>query len=204
MAFLSITTVAAADQITVAALGDSLTQGYGLPPEDGFVPQLQAWLQAQGNDVAVLNAGVSGDTTAGGLSRIGWTLSDDVDAVIVELGANDLLRGIEPAVVRENLDGILAEVSARGIPVLLTGIPAPTNYGPEYKAEFDAIFPELAAQYDALLYENFLSGLGTGENLSAARSLMQADGIHPNADGVARIVADIGPVVEALIAQAQP
>lgn len=203
-AILIVSTGAVAQQITIAALGDSLTQGYGLPPEDGFVPQLQTWLQDQGKDVAILNAGVSGDTSAGGLARIAWTLSEDVDAVIVELGANDLLRGIDPSVTRENLDGILSEITSRGLPVLLAGIPAPGNYGPEYKTEFDAIFPELASTYDALLYENFLGGLAVGENLNAASGVMQSDGVHPNATGVSQIVADIGPLVVDLLDRAQP
>jgi acyl-CoA thioesterase-1 len=145
-----------AEEITVVALGDSLTQGYGLVEEDGFVPQLQGWLQARGNDVVVENHGVSGDTTAGGLARIGWALGDHVDALIVALGGNDLLRGLPPEASRANLDGILAEAEARGLPVLLIGLEAPGNYGPEYKAAFDGMYPELATAYDALLVESFL------------------------------------------------
>lgn len=183
-------------QPTIAALGDSLTQGYGLPEADGFVPQLQAWLRANGApDAIVINAGVSGDTTAGGLARIDWTLTDDVDAVIVALGGNDLLRGIDPAESRRNLDGILARIEARGLPVLLAGLPAPANYGPEYQAQFDAIFPELAAAHGADLYPNFLAGIGEGRDLATARALMQPDGVHPNAEGVAAVVAAIGPAV---------
>jgi acyl-CoA thioesterase-1 len=133
-----------AEEITVVALGDSLTQGFGLVEEEGFVPQLQAGLQARGNDVVVENHGVSGDTTAGGLARIGWALGDHVDALIVALGGNDLLRGLPPEVSRANLDGILAEAEARGLPVLLIGLQAPGNYGPDYKAAFDAMYPDLA------------------------------------------------------------
>lgn len=200
---LVASTAASAEQITIAALGDSLTQGYGLPEDDGFVPQLEAWLNANGaQEVRVINAGVSGDTTAGGLSRISWTLSDDVDGVIVALGGNDLLRGIEPASSRANLDGILQEITARGLPVLLAGLPAPANYGPEFKAEFDAIFPELAETHGAMLYPSFLAGLGAGQDMAAAQALMQPDGIHPNAEGVAAIVADIGPVVLDLVDRA--
>lgn len=192
-------TAAGAEQITVAALGDSLTQGYGLPPEDGFVPQLEAWLRAQGEDVTVLNAGVSGDTTAGGLARIDWTLTPDVDALIVALGGNDLLRGIDPASSRANLDGILER--AGDMPVLLIGMQAPGNYGPDFKADFDAMYPELAAKHDAILAESFFEGFGMQEaDLSAARDLMQADGIHPNAQGVALIVEALGPQVRDLIA----
>lgn len=199
-------TATAQDRVTIAALGDSLTQGYGLPPEDGFVPRLQEWLYENGHgEVEVINAGVSGDTTAGGLSRIDWTLSDDVDAVIVALGGNDVLRGIDPAASRENIEGILAAVDARGIPALIAGMQAPGNYGPDYKRDFDAIFPDLAEAHDAILYPFFLQGL-TGEeggDLTAARDLMQGDGIHPNAQGVRRIVEDIGPYVVRLVERAR-
>lgn len=197
-----LSSAVAAQTVTVAALGDSLTQGYGLPPEQGFVPQLQGWLRGQGADVAVLNAGVSGDTTAGGLARVAWTLSPEVDALIVALGGNDLLRGIAPEVARANLDGILACAGTQGLPVLLIGLPAPGNYGPEYKAAFDAIYPELAAAHGALWLPNF--GAGLGEDAGARAPLMQADGIHPNADGVARIVANVGPTVLELISRASP
>lgn len=191
---------AEAEPVTVAALGDSLTQGYGLPEDQGFVPQLQAWLRANGApDAIVTNAGVSGDTTAGGLARVDWTLGDDVDAVIVALGGNDLLRGIDPAVSKANLDGILDAVDARGLPVLLAGLRAPGNYGPEYQQAFDAMFTDLAAEHDAILYPSFLAGLLDGRTMAEARALMQGDGIHPSAEGVEAIVADIGPVVLELI-----
>ena len=193
---------AVADEVVIAALGDSLTQGFGLPEAEGFVPQLEAWLGAQGLDVKVINAGVSGDTTAGGLARIGWTLSGEVDGVIVALGGNDLLRGIDPAASRANLDGILSEISGRGLPVLLAGMQAPGNYGPEYKRDFDAMYPELAEAHGAILYPFFLQGLGDLSDPAAVRPLMQPDGIHPNAEGVARIVADIGPRVADLVARA--
>lgn len=192
--------VAAKDGFTIAALGDSLTHGYGLPPEDGFVPQLQAWLNARSEvPVTVLNAGVSGDTTAGGRARLSWTLGEAVDAVIVELGGNDLLRGIDPGETRANLDAILTDLSAREVPAILAGLPAPGNYGPDYKAEFDAIFPDLAVAHGAYLYPNFLAGLSEEEDPAAMRDLMQADGIHPTAEGVARIVAHIGPLVLRMI-----
>ncbi len=204
LAAWSAAPVAAAEPVTIAALGDSLTQGYGLPEAEGFVPRLQAWLRANGaEDAIVLNAGVSGDTTAGGLARVDWTLTDDVDAVIVALGGNDLLRGLDPAESRANLDAILAQIAERGLPVLLAGLPAPGNYGPEYQAAFDAIFPDLAAEHDALLYPNFLAGLGAGRDLAAARDLMQPDGIHPDAAGVEAIVAAIGPSALELARAAQ-
>ena len=121
-------TMAAAEPVTIAALGDSLTQGFGLVPEAGFVPQLEAWLKDAGADVALINAGVSGDTTAGGLSRVGWTLTPEVDAMIVALGGNDLLRGIDPAASRANLDGILAAAAEADVPVLLVGIESPQRF----------------------------------------------------------------------------
>lgn len=192
-------TPALAEERTLLALGDSLTQGFGLPEAEGFVPTLSRWLEGQGMAVRVINAGVSGDTTAGGAARIDWALSEDVDAVIVALGGNDVLRGIEPAVSRANLQRILESTAAQAVPVLLAGLPAPGNYGPDYKAEFDAIYPELAEAYGALLYPNFLAALSGAEDLAAAQRFMQADGIHPNADGVARIVDDIGPAVLALL-----
>lgn len=197
-------TVAAAQTVTIAALGDSLTQGYGLQVEDGFVPQLQNWLTAQGADVAMINAGVSGDTTAGGLSRAAWTLTPDVDAMIVTLGGNDLLRGLDPANSRANMDGILATAQAAGVQVLVIGMQAPGNYGPEYKASFDAIYPELAEAYGALYLESFFEGLGgAGTDPAALGAFMQGDGIHPNPQGVKRIVEGIGPKVLELIATVQ-
>ena len=197
-------TVAAAQTVTIAALGDSLTQGYGLQVEDGFVPQLQNWLTAQGADVAMINAGVSGDTTAGGLSRAAWTLTPDVDAMIVTLGGNDLLRGLDPANSRANMDGILAAAQAAGVQVLVIGMQAPGNYGPEYKTSFDAIYPELAEAYGALYLESFFEGLGgAGTDPAALGAFMQGDGIHPNPQGVKRIVEGIGPKVLELIATVQ-
>ncbi len=185
--------------MTIAALGDSLTQGYGLPPEDGLVPQLEAWLRENGAEASVLNAGVSGDTTAGGLSRVGWTLTPDVDAMIVTLGGNDLLRGIDPAASRKNLSGILAAARDAGVPVLLVGLEAPGNYGPDYKAEFEAIYPDLAAEYGALYVPNFLAPISDRLEQGDALDLMQPDGIHPNAEGVKLIVEALGPRVLELI-----
>ena len=173
---------------TIAALGDSLTQGYGLAPE---VPQLQAWLAAQGQTVTIQNAGVSGDTSAGGLARLDWTLAPDVQGLIVTLGANDMLRGIDPAQTRANLDAILQGAKAKNIPVLLIGMQAASNYGPDYKAQFDAIYPDLAAQYSVLLAPSFFGPLVA----AALTQYLQPDGLHPNAQGVQVIVSGIGPSV---------
>ena len=191
---------AEAETVTVAALGDSLTQGYGLLPEEGFVPQLEAWLRAERADVALINAGVSGDTTAGGLARVGWTLAPEVDAMIVTLGGNDMLRGIDPASSRENLRGILEAARTAGVAVLLVGLEAPSNYGPDYKAAFDAIYPDLAREFGVPLYPSFFGALlGDGDLAAAREAYFQADGIHPNPEGVGRIVADLGPAVLALV-----
>ncbi len=204
MASLVCVSPLAAEPITIAALGDSLTQGYGLPPEEGFVPQLQSWLDASGAEVVLFNAGVSGDTTAGGLSRVAWTLTPDVDAMIVALGGNDLLRGIDPGAARANLEGILEAAKVAGVPVLLAGLPVPGNYGPDYKTAFEAIYPELAAEYGALHVADFLAPISAraadGEPVA---DLMQADGLHPSAAGVALIVKALGPRVLELIDRAE-
>jgi acyl-CoA thioesterase-1 len=188
------------------ALGDSLTAGYGLADQSqGLVPQLEAWLRARGAEVVVQNAGVSGDTTAGGLARVGWALGPEADALIVTLGGNDMLRGIDPAASRASLEGILQEAGARGLPVLLVGMRAPGNYGPDYKAEFDGMYPDLAAQYGALLAPDFFAGLlAAGADPADPASLaayMQPDGIHPNPEGVRLIVEGLGPKVEELLAR---
>lgn len=201
---VSFAGLAQADEVVIAALGDSLTQGYGLSAEYGFVPQLQRWLTAAGADVRLINAGVSGDTTAGGLARVDWTLTPDVDGMIVVLGGNDLLRGLNPVQARGNIDGILQAADAAEVEVLLVGMQAPGNFGAEYKTQFDAIYPELAQKYEALLLESFFAGLVEGDaplDPVALRDFFQADGIHPNADGVAKIVARVGPEVLALVEQ---
>ncbi|SEN25788.1 acyl-CoA thioesterase-1 [Paracoccus alcaliphilus] len=188
-----------AEALRLVALGDSLTQGYGLPPEDGFTAQLERWLTSQGRDVQVVNAGVSGDTTAGGRSRVGWALADGADAMLVTLGGNDLLRGIDPAVSRDNLDAILTEAAAQEVPVLLVAMEAPGNYGPEYRASFDAIYPQLAEEHGVALAESFLAPLLDDSQDAALRDYLQEDGLHPNAEGVARIVEGLGPKVLDLI-----
>lgn len=184
-------------------LGDSLTAGYGLPEGAGLVPQLQDWLAGQGAAVVLQNAGVSGDTTAGGLSRLDWALGGDVQALVVALGGNDMLRGLPPEAVRANLTGILEGARARGLPVLLVAMKAPANWGPDYKRDFDAIYPDLAAQYGALLAEDFFQGLtDAGADPADPASMarwMQADGIHPNAEGARLIAAALGPAVLALV-----
>lgn len=196
--FLPLAGMARAETVTLLALGDSLTAGYGLAEGEGLVPQLQDWLRANGTDVTVVNAGVSGDTTAGGLSRLDWSLTPDVDAVMVLLGGNDLLRGLPVAEVRSNLDAILTGIAAKGLPVLLIPMQASMNFGPEYKAQFDAVYPELAAKHGALLADPYFATLGT--DLSALGDLMQADGIHPSKAGVAKIVPVLGPKVQDLLA----
>ncbi|UXX82517.1 arylesterase [Roseovarius pelagicus] len=193
--------VYAEDPVTVLALGDSLTQEYGLVQADGFVPQLGQWLTQQGTAARLINGGVSGDTTQGGAARAAWSLTDDVDAMIVALGGNDLLRGIDPTVSRANLETILKVAEQKGVPVLLIGLRAPRNYGPEYKTAFDAIYPELAETHDALYLESFFAGI-EAQGGGAQQKYFQADGIHPNKAGVALIVEGIGPSVVALIERA--
>lgn len=183
--------------LKVVALGDSLTAGYGLSAKDGFVPRLQAALTAKGIAAQIANAGVSGDTAADGLARLDWSVPQGTDAVIVELGANDMLRGIEPQVTRKALDPILQRLTARHIAVLLCGMRAAPNLGAEYGREFESIYPALAAKYGALLYPFFLDGV------AADLTLTQPDGMHPNAAGVGVIVDRILPKVEELIARAR-
>jgi len=173
----------------VVAIGDSLTAGYGLPQGEDFPTQLEAALKAKGLNVVVENAGVSGDTSTGGLQRIDWALGDGADFVILELGANDALRGIDPSTTRRNLDQILALLAERKIPVLLTGMKAPPNMGSEYTRAFDQIFPDLAEKYETAFYPFFL------EDVAAIPDLNQDDYIHPNAEGVKIIVSNMLPYV---------
>ncbi len=186
--------VRAADMpVRIVAFGDSLTAGYMLPQNQSFPAQLQVALAAKGYKVEIVNAGVSGDTTAGGLHRLEWTLDQKPDGVILELGANDALRGIEPKLARDNLDKMLAILKDKGADVLLAGIKAPTNYGPEYQAAFDPIFTDLAGKYSVPLYPFFLEGV-IGE-----KGLVMDDGLHPTEKGVAEIVKRILPEAEALV-----
>jgi acyl-CoA thioesterase I len=191
----NVTAHAAERPLSIVALGDSLTAGYGLPANDAFPVQLQRALVAKGLAVHVVNAGVSGDTTLGGLSRLDWSVPDGTDAVILELGANDALRGFDPVVARKALDSMLRRLAERKIPVLLCGMVAPPNLGAEYGRAFNSIYPDLATQYGAILYPFFLTGVAGDAKLN------QRDGLHPTAAGVAVIVERILPQVEQLIAR---
>ncbi|MDE0588594.1 arylesterase [Halocynthiibacter sp. C4] len=191
-----------AQTVTIAALGDSLTHGYGLPAEEGLVSQLQRELDDANADVVLINAGVSGDTTAGGLSRIDWTMTPETDAMIVALGGNDLMRGIDPKQSRENLLQIIERVQAKGLPLLLVGIESSNNFGPEFKAEFDAIYPELAQETGVLLYPDIFAAFRDElTDPAALRKYMQGDAIHPNKDGVALIAEELAPKIIELAEQ---
>jgi acyl-CoA thioesterase I len=194
--FAAATLPAAAKPVSIVALGDSLTAGLGLLPGESFPEQLQAALKADGRDVSVANAGVSGDTAADGLARLEWSVPADADIVIVELGANDALRGIDPEITRKALVEIVATLKDRGQAVLLAGMLAPRNLGDAYAKAFDAIYPDLAAKYGVALYPFFLEGVATDPALN------QADGMHPTAAGVAKIVGAMLPDVEKLVSAA--
>jgi acyl-CoA thioesterase I len=181
--------------ITIVALGDSLTAGLGLASQDAFPAKLQKALAAKGLAVTIADAGVSGDTTSGGLARLDWSVPAGTDGVILELGANDALRGLDPAVPRASLEAILRRLKERGIPVLLCGMLSPPNLGADYARTFNAIYPDLARIYDAVFYPFFLDGV------AGQRRLNQGDGLHPTAAGVDVIVAGILPKVEELIAR---
>lgn len=185
---------AVAEPRTIVALGDSLTAGFGLPAEAAFPARLEAYLRARGHDWRVINAGVSGDTSAGGLARLDWALGDNPDLVIVELGANDALRGLPVEAMETNLDQILARLKAAGVRALLCGMRAPPNMGADYARAFEAVYPRLAEKHGVPLYDFFLDGV------AAMPALNQPDGIHPTAAGVAEIVERIGPAVERAMA----
>jgi acyl-CoA thioesterase I len=182
-----------AKPIKLVAFGDSLTAGLGLPATSAFPAKLEAALRAKGYKVDVINAGVSGDTVADGLARVDWSIPDGTDAVIVELGANDALRGLDPKLARSGLDEIVKRLRQRHVEVMLAGMYAPRNLGPDYSAQFDPIYPDLAKTYDLVLYPFFLDGVATDPKLN------QADGLHPTAPGVDIIVTRILPMVEALL-----
>jgi len=188
---------AEARPLRLLVFGDSLAAGYGLPQDQGFQAQLRSALKSKGWDVTILDGGVSGDTSAGGRARIDWALADNPDAAIIELGANDGLRGIDPSEMRANLSSILDTLAAHHVPVLLTGMEAPPNLGAAYGAQFRAVFAGLAKRPGILFDPFFL------QNVAAIPSLNQADGIHPNAQGVQRIVARITPMVVALLNKAE-
>jgi acyl-CoA thioesterase I len=185
--------VAAGQPIKLVAFGDSLTAGHGLPADAAFPVRLQKALKDKGIEVDMVNAGVSGDTTSGGLARLDWSVPEGTQGVILELGANDALRGIDPKIPRAALEQILTRLKARNIPVLLCGMLAPPNFGPDYSAQFNAIYPDLAKAFGVPLYPFFLQGVAGDARLN------QADGIHPTAEGVDIIVKAILPSVEAFL-----
>jgi acyl-CoA thioesterase I len=198
VAVLAVAPSALAAPPRLLVLGDSLSAGYGLPHDDGFEVQLQLALAARGHDVTIIDGAVSGDTSAGGRARLDWALGDGADAAIVELGANDGLRGLDPKDMEANLAAILDELAAKHIPVLLTGMYAPPNLGPDYEKAFRAVFDRLGARSGVLYDPFFMDGVATHPDL------IQADGLHPNAEGVKREVARLLPLVEQLLAKIHP
>ena len=200
--FLLICQPAFAERPTVLALGDSLTQGYGLAQDDGFVPQLMQWLGEHDTPAHINNAGVSGDNTAGGLARVEWSLTEDVDAMIVALGSNDMLRGISPDDIYRNMESILKIGQQRGLRLMIIGVRASGNFGPIYKQDFDAIFPKLAntyhAEYAVHFFENLLDPTQPSQ---PAIKYLQGDRMHPNKKGVRKAVETIGPIVQQLISE---
>jgi acyl-CoA thioesterase-1 len=196
---LAFAAPAEADPYQIVGFGDSLMAGYGLQNGESFVDKLQDALKAKGHDVVIANAGVSGDTTSGGLSRLDWSVPDGTDLVILELGANDMLRGVSPDVTEKNLDAMLASLQKRGIPVLLAGMRAAPNLGADYQDRFDAIYPRLAEKYGVAFYPFFLDGV------VAVKTYLLEDGMHPNAAGIDRIVERILPAVEkAVVSDGKP
>jgi len=187
---------ASAKNVKILALGTSLTQGYGLPPGTEFTTQLEKSLRASGLDVSVINAGASGDTSTGGLARLSWSLADHPDAVIIELGSNDMLRGVPPSVTEKNLRAILGTLQKNHVPVLLAGMKAQRNLGKEYVEAFDGIYPKLAKEFGTLYYPFWLDGVALNPKLN------QADGIHPNPTGVKILVARMLPLAKKLVAEA--
>jgi len=192
-AFAQTPAAGAAKPIKMVVLGDSLSAGLGLSAAAAFPERLQKSLKAKGIDVDIINAGVSGDTSSGGRDRLDWSVPEGTEAVIVELGANDALRGTDPAVTRAALTDIVKRLKARGIAVLLCGMLAPPNYGSDYAARFNAIYPDLAKSFGVKLYPFFLEGVAADARLN------QADGMHPTAEGVDAIVKNILPTVEAFL-----
>ena len=193
--FLMLAVPVSAAPKVILALGDSLTAGYGLPPGQSLTDKLQEALKAQGQDVSIINAGVSGDIAAQAVARLDWALTDDVKGVILELGANDALRGLDPAQADQALRQIMDKLKAKNLPVLILGMRAPPNLGPDYVTKFDAIYPKLSADYGALLYPFYLDGV------AAQATLNQADGIHPNEKGLAVIIPKLLPLVAELLSK---
>lgn len=192
-ALMLVIGIAAAEPRKIVGFGDSLMAGFGLDAGRGFPERLQAALQARGHDVVITNAGVSGDTTSGGLARLDWSVPEDTQIVILELGANDMLRGITPDVTRKNLDAMIAKLKQRGITVVLAGMRAAPNLGPDYQAAFDTIYPDLAERHGVALYPFFLDGV------AADRQFLLEDGMHPNAVGIDRMVERFVPTMETVL-----
>jgi acyl-CoA thioesterase-1 len=188
---------AADGPVKIVVLGDSLSAGYGLPGQDAFPAKLGVALKAKGIDAEIVNAGVSGDTASGGLGRLDWSVPEGTDAVIVELGANDMLRGVDPRITRRALDEIVRRLTERRIAVLVAGMRAIPNLGVDFRQDFEAIYPEVAAKYDALLFPFFLEGIAGEARFN------QADRLHPFASGIDVIVANILPKVEELLTRAR-
>lgn len=193
-AVVAATALSRAEPYRIVGFGDSLMAGYGLDAGQSFPDKLQAALRAAGHDVVIDNAGVSGDTSSGGLSRLDWSVADGTQLVILELGANDMLRGISPDITEKNLDAMIARLKQRQIGVLLAGMRAAPNLGADYQSGFDPIFGRLAAKHGVALYPFFLDGV------AADPALLQQDGMHPNSAGIDAIVAGILPLVEATLA----
>lgn len=196
IAVLASSLLAMAEPYRIVGFGDSLMAGYGLEPGESFPEKLESALRAKGHDVVIVNAGVSGDTTSGGLARLDWSIPENAQLVILELGANDMLRGVAPATVEKNLDAMLEKLTRKDMAVLLAGMRAAPNLGPDYQAAFDSIFPRLAQKHGVALYPFFLDGV------AADSGLLLDDGMHPNAQGVDRMVERVLPSVERIIAAA--
>ena len=190
--------VAAAEPYRIVGFGDSLMAGYGLNAGESFPEKLEARLREKGHDVVIANAGVSGDTTSGGLARLDWSIPEETDLVILELGANDMLRGVSPEITEKNLDAMLARLQQKDVEVLLAGMLAAPSLGPDYQQAFDAIYPGLARKYDVAFYPFFLDGV------AADRDFLLQDGMHPNAEGIDRMVERVLPLVERIMAQTPP
>jgi len=195
LAILATAVTARAEPIRIVGFGDSLMAGYGLDAGQGFPEKLEKALRDKGHDVVITNAGVSGDTTSGGLSRLDWSVPDGTQFVILELGANDMLRGIGPDITKKNLDAMISRLKERNISVLLAGMRAAPNLGPDYQAGFDAIYPALAETHGVPLYPFFLDGV------TADRAYLLEDGMHPNAAGIDRMVERILPTIEKWLAE---
>jgi acyl-CoA thioesterase-1 len=193
LALAAMISVSAAQPYKIVGFGDSLMAGYGLGPGEGFPEKLQAALRKKGHDVVIANAGVSGDTTSDGLSRLDWSVPEGTRLVILEFGANDMLRGLAPAIVEQNLDKMLSRLKERRIAVLLAGMVSAPNLGPDYADAFDGVYARLARKHGALLYPFFLDGV------AGDRTFLLGDGMHPNAAGIDRMVERVLPEIEKLI-----